>query len=78
MADETAIVEGIPRWTGETKGVWIEAGVNGIDFEVLGNPCAILATEGGPQRAHLFPRRAEDFIRRRAPTRFDLLQTADR
>jgi hypothetical protein len=33
-----AIIEEVFKWTPEMKGVWLEIGVSGIDFEVLGAP----------------------------------------
>jgi hypothetical protein len=36
--NETALVEEVFNWKPEMKGVWIEIGVSGIDFEVVGDP----------------------------------------
>ena len=36
--NETALVEEVFKWDPEMKGVWIEIGVTGIDFEVVGDP----------------------------------------
>lgn len=36
--NETALVEEVFKWTPELKGVWIEIGVTGIDFDVVGDP----------------------------------------
>ena len=34
----SAVFEELFKWTKEMKGVWLEIGVSGIDFEVLGEP----------------------------------------
>jgi CHAT domain len=34
----TALIEEIFKWTPEMKGAWVEIGVSGIDFDVLGEP----------------------------------------
>lgn len=36
--NETALLEEVFKWTPEMKGVWIEIGVTGIDFDVVGDP----------------------------------------
>jgi hypothetical protein len=36
--NETALVEEVFKWTPEMRGVWVEIGVSGIDFEVVGDP----------------------------------------
>jgi hypothetical protein len=36
--NETALVEEVFKWKPEMKGVWIEIGVSGIDFDVVGDP----------------------------------------
>lgn len=36
--NETALFEEVFKWKPEMKGVWIEVGVTGIDFEVVGDP----------------------------------------
>jgi hypothetical protein len=37
-AGATALIEEVFKWTPEMKGVWLEVGVSGIDFDVLGAP----------------------------------------
>jgi hypothetical protein len=37
-AGATAIFEEVFKWTPEMEGVWVEIGVTGLDFEVLGDP----------------------------------------
>lgn len=34
----SAVIEELFKWTKEMKGVWLEVGVSGIEFEVLGEP----------------------------------------
>jgi hypothetical protein len=34
----TAVIEEVFKWTPEMEGVWLEVGVSGLDFEVLGAP----------------------------------------
>ena len=36
--NETALLEEVFKWKQEMKGVWIEIGVTGIDFDVVGDP----------------------------------------
>jgi hypothetical protein len=36
--NETALVEEVFKWTPDMRGIWIEIGVSGIDFEVVGDP----------------------------------------
>jgi hypothetical protein len=36
--NETALVEEVFKWTPKLQGVWIEIGVTGIDFQVVGDP----------------------------------------
>lgn len=56
VANLEAIDEERFRWSKEMKGVWVEIGVTGIDFEVLGNPVRELwlPREGASERIH-FP-----------------------
>ena len=34
----TALIEEVFKWTPEMRGIWVEVGVTGLDFEVLGEP----------------------------------------
>lgn len=36
--NEAALIEEVFKWSREMTGVWIEIGVTGLDFEVLGDP----------------------------------------
>ncbi len=38
VANETALLEEVFKWDPKMKGTWIEVGVTGIDFEVIGDP----------------------------------------
>lgn len=37
VSDATAVLEEVFRWTPEMQGEWVEVGVTGIDFEVVGS-----------------------------------------
>jgi hypothetical protein len=36
--DNVALLEEVFQWTDDMKGVWLEIGVTGLDFDVLGDP----------------------------------------
>jgi hypothetical protein len=37
-----ALIEEVFNWTPAMKGVWVEVGVSGLDFEVIGDPVQVL------------------------------------
>ena len=62
--NETVLVEEVFKWKPDMKGVWIEIGISGIDFDVVGDPVQrvwLPAPGGGPTEAVYFsviPRKA--------------------
>ena len=56
VAAEAPLDEEVFRWKPQMKGVWVEIGVTGIDFELIGNPVREmwLPRDGASERAY-FP-----------------------
>lgn len=56
VSGATSILEEIFRWTPDMPGAWVEIGVTGIDFEVIGSPVRELwLPRTGPSERIYFP-----------------------